>query len=884
MREQPRWRRYLRFWGPDIEADVDDEIRFHLEMLERDFLAAGLPPAAVREEALARFGDPAKVARWLRDHDTRRLRRYRRIEAMSDLLQDARYGLRRMWQGPAFTLSIVLVLALGIGATTAIFSVLDAALLRPLPYPDPERLVAVHSLGHEDNELAVSFPEYVDWQRAPEVFADLGAYFTTTLPLTGGGEPEMLNVVQMSASVPRMLGALPRVGRAFTPGEDAPGAERVVMLSEGLWRRRFGGDPKILGRPILLSELPFTVIGIIPSVRRSIVPKDLAAAREVDAWIPLRLDAERAPRDFHFLDVVGRLRPGLDFEHAQERIASFADRLRETGVTEFRIRLGRLERLVIGDARPLLFALAGAASMVLLIVCTNVANLLLARAAVRRREIAVRAALGAARGRILRQLLIETLLLALLGGGAGVLVAWAGVAGFRALSPGSVPRLAEAAVDARMLGFALVLSLLTGLLFGLLPALRASRADLGEVMKIGARGAIGGPARDRLRGALIVAEVALSFALLIGAGLLIRSLDRLLAVDKGFNSERVISAFVLLPFSRYPEAHQHAAFFRELRERVAALPGVQTVGYVNTLPLTGGANGGIGIEGRTYPPGAEPGAWKRVASPGYFEALRTPLLAGRTFDERDAAGAPAVVVVNQTFARRYFPGESPIGKRVDFRWDTQGMQEIVGVVGDAREQGLHQPAEPAIYIPFAQRPDAWAYLVVRTSGDPASLVPSLREVVASLDRNLPLSEVRTLEDVVSEGLAERRLAMSLFGAFSALSLVLAALGLYAVISYTVVQRRQEIGIRMALGARAEHVLRSVLRQGLALSAAGVALGALAALWLGQFLSGLVFGVGTTDPATFAGVALLLVLTALVASLVPAVRAAHLDPASVLRSE
>jgi putative ABC transport system permease protein len=654
--EQPRWRRYLRFWGPDVEADIDDEIRFHLEMRERDFLAAGLPPADAREEALARFGDPARVARWLRDHDTRRLRRHRRIEAMSDLLQDARYGLRRMWQKPAFTLSIVLVLALGIGATTAIFSVLDAALLRPLPYPDPERLVTVHSQGQGNDEFPVSFPEYHDWRRATGVFADLGAYFTTTLPLTGGGEPEMLNVVQMSASVPRMLGAVPRLGRSFAPAEDAPSAERVVMLSEGFWRRRFGGDPKILGRTVLLSEHPFTVIGIIPPGRRSIVPTALAAAREVDAWIPLRLDEERAPRDLQFMDVVGRLRPGLDFEQAQERISSFADGLRETGVTDNRIRLGRLERLVIGDARPLLFALAGAASMVLLLVCTNVANLLLARAAVRRREIAVRAALGAARGRILRQLLIETLLLALLGGAAGVLVARAGVAGFQALGPRSVPRLAEAAVDARMLGFALVLSLLTGLLFGLLPALRASRADLGEVMKAGAPGAVGGSARDRLRGALIVAEVALSFALLIGAGLLIRSLDRLLAVDKGFDSERVISAFVLLPYSRYPEAHQHAAFFRELRERVAALPGVQAAAHVNNLPLTGGSNGGFGIEGRTYPPDAQPFAWKRVASSGYFEALGTPVLAGRAFDERDAAGAPPAGRADDLHPVRAAPG------------------------------------------------------------------------------------------------------------------------------------------------------------------------------------------------------------------------------------
>ncbi|HVG11147.1 MAG TPA: ABC transporter permease [Thermoanaerobaculia bacterium] len=889
MHEQPRWRRYLRFWGPDVEADIEDELRFHLEMRERDFLAAGLPPDAAREEALARFGDPAKVARWLRDHDTRQLRRHRRIEIMSELLQDARYGLRRLRQGPGFTLATVVVLALGIGATTAIFSVIDASLLRPLPYPHPERLVSV-TCSQEGVPTPVSFPEYLDWKRTSEVFSDVGGYFTTTVALTGQGEPEMLQAVRMSANLPEMLGVRPRLGRAFTPGEEARSAERVVMLSQGLWRRRFGGAPDILGRSVQLGEQPFTVIGIIPSGPRSIVPVSLAAAREADVWMPLRLDEEHAPRGVHFMEVAARLEPGLPLAQADERIATVASRLQEAEVTDHGIRLIPLELTVIGDARPLLVALAGAAAMVLLIACTNVANLLLARSAVRHREVAIRVALGAPRGRIVRQLLVESLLLSLLGGAAGVLVARAGVAGLRALGPASVPRLAEAAVDARMLGFALALSLLTGLLFGLLPALRASRTDLSEVMKVGAPGAMGvagsrgGPARDRLRGSLIVAEVALSFALLIGAGLLIRSLDRLLAVDKGFDAERVVSAYLGLPDSRYPELHQQAAFYRELRERVAALPGVQAVAFVNDLLLQGGTNGGITIEGRTFPPESQPMAQKRIISPGYFDVLRTPVVAGRAFDDRDAEGATAVVVVNQAFVRRYFPGESPLGKRVDFGWNTTGMQQIVGVVGDVRETALHQPAEPMIYIPLAQRPEAWGFLVLRTSGDPMGVVPALRRTVAALDRNLPLSQVRTLEDVMVEGIAERRLAMSLFGAFSALSLLLAALGLYAVVSYTVVQRRREIGIRMALGARAKHVIGPVLSQGLSLIVAGAALGALASFWLGGFLSGLVFGIGTTDPATFAGVALLLMATALVASMVPALRAFQLHPASVLRSE
>src|SRR6185436_15625841 len=586
MREQPPMlqnnRRYLRFWGPDVAADVDDELRFHLDMRERDFLAAGLPPTAAREEALARFGNPDEVARWLRDHDIRKLRRSRRTQAMSDLLQDIRYGLRRLWKAPGFTLAVVLVLALGIWATTAIFSVIDAALLRPLPYPEPERLVDVSHPG----QIPVSFPQYLDWKRDTEVFADLGTYWRTTYALTGEGEPELLKVGRMSANVPRMMGVVPRVGRLFSPAEDLPGSEPVLMLSEALWRRRFGGDPRILGRKITLGEEPYTVIGIIPAGRRSTLPTALAAAQELDAWMSLRLNTESAPRSLQFLNMLGRLRPGLALARAEERTASFARGLKEALGTDQDVELVPLERFVIGNARPLLIALAGAVAMVLLIACTNVANLLLARAAVRRREIAIRAALGAARGRLVRQLLAESLLLALVGGAAGVLVAWAGVVGLRAVGPGSVPRLAETTVDARILGFALVLSLCTGLLFGLLPALRASRADLGEVMKEGARGTAGG--RERLRGTLIVAEVALSFALLIGAGLLLLSLERLLAVDKGFDAERVLSSYLLLPYTRYPEAHQQAAFFREVRERAQALPGVQTVGLVSDIPLNGG--------------------------------------------------------------------------------------------------------------------------------------------------------------------------------------------------------------------------------------------------------------------------------------------------------
>jgi predicted permease len=880
QREPPGWRRYLRFWGPDVEADIDDELCLHLEMRERDYRVAGLSPAEAREEALSRFGDVAGVKGWLRRHDLRRLRQERRIEVLSELTQDVRYAFRRLLQSRGFTAAVVVILALGIGATTAIFSLIHAALLRPLPYAEPERLVAVTDLQGE-SENPMSYPEVLDWQRSSGIFADLAAYFTTSFTLTGAGEPESVAAVQMSAELPRMLGAVPLLGRTFAPGEDRRSAPRTVILGEAFWRRRFGGDRQVIGRALTLEGNPFTVIGVFADSRRSIVPDRLAAGRQVDLWCPLRLDAEVAPRGLHFLSVVGRLRRGLSLAAAQGRSAALAHRLQQDKVTDHGIRVDRLERVVIGDRRPLFYALAGAVGLVLLIACANIANLLLARSAARSSEIAIRVALGAPRLRIVRQLLVESVLLALLGGAAGVAVAGAGVAALRVLGPGSLPRLDEVTVDGTMLGFALALSFATGLLFGLLPALRASRTDLSALIKIGARGAAGGPAHDRLRGALIVTEVALSFALLIGAGLLVRSLHRLLAVDKGFDPDRVVSASLVLPFSRYPDGPRQGELFRDVGERVAAVPGVQVSGFVNNLPLEGGVNGGVGIDGRTFPPDAQPSAEKRIASPGYFEVLRIPLVAGRFFDRRDVAGAPPVVVVNQTFARRYFPGQSAVGRRIDFAWDTTGLQEIVGVVGDVREQALHQPASPEIYIPLAQHPMNSMYLLVRAPGSPMSLVPRVRGVVYAVDRNLPLAEVRPLDEVVAGGLASRRLTLALFAAFSALALVLAAVGVYAVVSYSAQQRRREFGIRMALGAGAPEVARTVFGQGLVLITAGTVLGALAALALGRFLAGLVFGVGTSDPSTFAGVALLLVATAFLASLVPALRAAQTDPARVL---
>jgi putative ABC transport system permease protein len=792
---------------------------------------------------------------------------------MGTLIQDIRYGLRILRKNPGFTLISVLTLALGIGANTAIFSVVNALLLQPLPVLQADRLMTVWDTQPGDLRAPASYPEFLDWKERATTFQELGAYFETAPSLTGEGEPEQLQALRASSTLLPMLGLAPSAGRSFRPEEDDPGAERVAMLSHALWERRFGASSAVLGKKIILGGEPHTVVGILP-------PGPILDTRP-DVAVPLRLDVERAPRGLHFMRVVGRLRPGPDLRQARLELEGIAQRLRADGVTRHGIEIIPLQENMVGQTRPALLVLLGAVGFVLLIACANATNLLLARAASRRKEIAIRLAVGAGRLRLVRQLLTETLILSSLGGGVGLLVAWWGVDLLVSAGP-ALPRLEEIRIDSAVLAFTAGISLLTGILFGLAPALQSASGDFLESMKEGGRQS-GGSGRRRLRDLLVVSEVALALVLLIGAGLLIRSFARVLGDERGFDARRVLAVDLFLPASSEPQ--QQIAFFSPLLDQVDKLPGVEAAGVVSHLPLGGNnTNSGMKIEGRSWPEDESHFADDRLISPDYFSALRIPILKGRAFTEQDREGAPRVAIINETLARRYFPDEDPIGKRIDMNWKSSGWQEIVGVVSDIKHDGLDLPSMPAIYVPYLQAPDAGMTLVVRSAGDPLGLVKAVRDAVHRVDPNQPLARVRTMETVVAESVGPRRFSMSLLSGFAALALFLAAIGVYGVIAYSVTQRTHEIGIRMALGARRGDVLRLVVGQGLRLVGTGVALGLVAAWPLTRMLSGLLFQVSAVDPLTFAGVPLMLAGVAIFACYLPARRASRVDPLTALRVE
>ena len=795
---------------------------------------------------------------------------------MDHLIQDLRYGTRTLLKSPGFTAVAVLTLALGIGANTAIFSVVDTLLLRPLPLKDPGRLVLVRDTQPGVDNAPASYPEYLDWKERSKTFEALGAFFNTTFSLTGKGEPEELPALRISAGLFPMLGLFPAQGRGFRPEEEKPGAERVALISHALWQRRFDASPSVLGTPIALAGEPYTVVGVMPP--------GIAFGRHPDVYIPLRLDEKRAPRGLHFMTVLGRLRSGPDLTRARAEVESMAARLRAEAVTRHGIVITPLQEQMVGDTRPALLVLFGAVGLVLLIACANVANLLLARAASRQKEIAIRRAVGASRSRLIRQLLTESLVLSLVGGGLGLLLAWWGVdllvsAGAR------LPRIEEIRIDGTVLAFTAGVALLTGLLFGLAPALQASSADFHESLKEGGRQTGLGSGRQRLRSLLVVSEVALSLVLLIGAGLLIRSFVSVLDNDMGFDPSRVLALDLSLPLSSYGEPEKQAAFFKELLARVNRLPGVKGAAVVSHLPLGGNnTNSGLLIEGRTWPRDELPLADDRLVSADYFRVLGIHLVRGRTFTPRDVESSLHVAVINESLARRFFSHTDPIGKRIDMQWKTSGWQEIVGVVGDIKHDGLDLPSEPAVYVPYLQTPDSGMTLVVRATGDPLGLVGAVRAQVYGVDRNQPVSRVRTMEELVAESVGPRRLSMSLLSGFASLALFLAAVGIYGVMSTSVAQRTHEIGVRMALGARRSDVMRLVVGQGAKLTLAGLGLGLAAALPLTRLLSVLLFGVSATDPLTFCGVSFLLTAVALLACYLPARRASRVDPMAAIRCE
>ena len=806
---------------------------------------------------------------------------------MDTALQDLRYAARTLARTPGFTAVAIATLALGIGATTAIWSVVDAVLLRPLPFPAPERLAAVWMSGGSGGErYPMSEADLRDWRARNRAFAQVSAYVETRLALTGEGEPELLSSAYVTSNFFATLGVRPFLGRGPLPEDDRPAAAAAVVLSHGLWQRRFGADPRVVGRTIALDGRQRTVLGVMPAGLAFPPGGD----GPVELWTVLKDEPPRR-RGPYFLNGVARLAPGVTLDQAQAELAVVGraierdNPLSNAGAT---FLAAPLAADLVGNVRPALLVLLGAVGFVLLIAAANVANLLLVRAAGREREMAVRAALGAGRRRIARQLLTESVLLAAAGAGAGLLLAWWGVELLPRLAPAALPRLDGVALDGRVLAFTALLTLATGLLFGLAPALQGSRRDLHAGLKEGSRGSES-HGRRRLRRLVVAGEVAAALVLLVGAGLLLASYWRLQGTSAGIRPEGVWITQIELPTARYAEDRQVIAFYRELLARIGALPGVRSAGVGISLPphmLT--MTDGFTPEGHTVPPGrSAPLAVLDFVSPGYFQALGVPLLAGRPFGPADREGAPGVVLVNRTLARRYFPAGA-VGRRLKVggpeRPDNPWM-EIVGVVADVKYGGLAAPAEPAYYLPTGQAASHGMRLVVRADAAAAAgLAARLRQTIRGLDRDLPVEPVLPLRSLVAESIAAPRLRTLLLGAFGALALVLAAVGIYGVLAYTVAQRTREVGIRMALGAGRGGVTRLVLSELLGVVLGGLAVGLAAAFALTRLLRSLLFEVAPTDPRIFVGVPLLLAACALLAAYLPARRAARVEPVVALRSD
>jgi putative ABC transport system permease protein len=808
---------------------------------------------------------------------------------MDTIRQDMRDGWRALRRAPGFSAVVIAVVAVGIGANTAIFSVVRSVLLRPLPYREPARLVLLRET-YKGRFGSVTAPNFVDWRRESRGFTDLVARERTTVTLTGSAEPERLSGVYVSASYFELLGIAPLRGRFLLPEDGQPGAPAVAVLSEGLWNRRYAGDPGVLGRSILLDGRPHTVVGVAPAgIGIPGAPEEL--------WLPLSLGpADLQATGSHRFAVLARLKPETSLLGAAQEmkgIAAALETVRPQSNQGFSVDVIPLHARLVQDARPLLLTFLGAVGLVALIACANVANLLLARATAREREMAVRTALGASGARLLRQLLAESVLLALVGGAAGLLAGSWGSQLLVAFLPSDMPRLSEVRTDAWVFGFTLLLSLATGLLFGLAPALHALKLAPNASLKEAGRSVSSGRLAERMRGALMVSEVALALLLLVGAGLLLRSFVRLQSVDPGFDSHGLLALRVSLPALRYAEPQRVAAFYRDVVDGLAALPGVTAAAATSHVPLAeGGPSIATFVEGVPHAsPRDVPTVFHRAVSPSYFRTLGIPLLRGRGFGASDTDKAPRVGIVNATMAQQLWPNQDPLGKRFTLDDDGTSAVEVVGVVRDIRHFGLDSDTRPELYVPYSQlSPMHWGWLdrsltvVLRGSVEPRSLLPAVRTAIARIDKDLPLYNVWTMQEVLATSVADRRVSMSLLGVFALAALLLASVGLYGVVSYTVGQRTQEFGVRLALGARQVDVVRLVLVRGLKLVWIGLAIGFAAALALSRALASLVFGIGVRDPLTFFGVGLLLAGVALLASYLPARRAARVDPVTALRYE
>ena len=885
----PRVRRFfhLRSRRPErLQADVGDEIAFHLEERVSQLIGRGLPPEVARAEAIRRFGQVERARQTIYRSARRREGRVEFREWLDSLRQNVRYSLRSLRTSPGFTAVVVVTLGLGIGANAAIFSVMNAVLLRPLPYPASERIMTLWTDNGEQGwpQDVSSYPNFADWRTQNTTFAEMAAYQPrATRTLTGNGEPEQVVGSVVVPTFFQVMGINPARGRTLVM-DDLTGDRQVVVLSDGAWRRRFGEDPSIVGKTIVLNGTAHEVVGVMP-------PGFAFPEPTTEFWLSYPASVAQRPRGSFSFSVVGRLKPGVTVEQARAELSTIAARL-ESQYPETNAKLGvtivPLHENTVGDVRPALLMLMGAVGFVLLIACANIANLLLARGATRTREIAVRAALGAGRGRIVSQLLTESACLALLGGTFGLLLAKWGVDALVALGPAALPRMHEVRIDGPILLFTLVASLVTALLFGLPPALRASSVQLSEMMKEGARSMSGARSGSRMRRALVVSEIALALMLLIGAGLLLASYRQLSNVTMGFDPRNVLTARVSLTISKFPQPPMARAFYRELLEQTRALPGVRSAAYTTSLPLNASVEGStIAIEGRAPTPDLDNKEVRRsVVSPSYFATLGIPLLAGRVFTEQESGDTVTVAMVNETMKTLHFLGEDPVGRRM--QWGCVGpgcpWMTVIGVVHDTKQDGLDEYVRPEIYVSYLQQPRLGLNLVVRTERDALSIVPSLRGVLKSADPEIPLAGIATMEQLTARSVATRRFNTLLLGIFSSLALVLALVGIYGVMSYSVSQRRQEVGIRMALGAPANEVLRLILREAMVLAGIGIAIGLVLSLFMTRLLGSLLFQVSATDAVTFTATAALLAAVAFAASYIPARRAARVQPSVALRTE
>ena len=818
---------------------------------------------------------------------------------MNGLLQDIRYGIRMWIKNPVFTAVAIFTLALGIGANSAIFSVINAILFRELPYEEPEQLVLLWGDNPRaqlaSRQLPTSAANFLSWGEQSQSFTELAAFRAWPFIVTGGDNPERIWGARVSGNLFQLLGVKPVLGRNFLPEEDAAGGAPVVIISQNLWQRRFGSDSTVIGKNLQVDGKSYMITGVAPPQfgfpQTTGMPAGFRFPEHTDLWMPLAFtDSEKVNRNTHNLAVIGRLKPSVAVDQAQAEMSNIAGRLAQQFESnkDLNVSVSPLHEQMVRQSRATLYVLLAAVGFVLLIACANVANLLLGRAAARQREVAVRIALGARPSRLIRQLLTESLMLSLTGGLLGLLIGVAGYSVLVAVSPPGLLYTKNIGLDLRVLGFTLLLSILTGIIFGLVPALQTSKTDLHGVLKESGRANIGSRSRNRFRSLLVVSEVALALMLLIGAGLLINSFLRLQKTKLGFNPQNVLTMEIMLPFlppSPYAGDEQRmSGFFTSALERIAALPGVTAAGAVTSLPLSGGVQSAK-FTARELPPpapGQEPGAQYAVITPDYFRTIEAPLLRGRVFNNQDTATSPPVIIINEACARMLWPNEEAVGKHLSIGFEESVTREIVGVVGDTKQSDIDIDAKPAMYLPHLQSPTPLMTIVVRTTSDPTNLNAAVRNQISSVDKDVPVSNMMTMDQVVSTSLAPRNFNMVLLSIFAVVALVLAVVGIYGVLSYSVTQRTHELGLRMALGAQQNDVLKLVLNQGMKLILIGVVIGLIGAFVSMRLMSSLLFGVNPSDPLTFGLIAGLLSVVALIACYFPARRATKVDPIIALR--